>query len=143
MQVCEDQDSGGKADRAQFTAMMADAAQRKCEVVVFCISAGRRHWRAHINRTLAAFRAIEQPQKYCRAIEVRQTAPVDRVIRADQQGGVHLADHAIVGDRVVRVSLSRVKLLVGAGACRNFRVGGINQNLHPAVVSGLRGFPEA
>ena len=31
----EDHDSGGKADRPQFRAMMADAAQRKFDVLLF------------------------------------------------------------------------------------------------------------
>lgn len=33
--VYEDHDSGGKADRAQFQAMMSDAAQRRFDVLVF------------------------------------------------------------------------------------------------------------
>jgi DNA invertase Pin-like site-specific DNA recombinase len=35
IQEYEDHESGGKADRAQFKAMMADAAQRKFDVLLF------------------------------------------------------------------------------------------------------------
>ena len=35
VQVYEDHESGGKADRAQFQAMLVDAAQRRFDVVVF------------------------------------------------------------------------------------------------------------